>query len=228
MPLIRLRRFSSVGPSIPRGRAKNLYEKKCGRERSMAWVPSSAARSSAVPLVHLRTRPSVEPSVPLVRADRGPCVGRDPLTGRRPEQASSAATKLWVRAPPVQGPGQLRQHPGQPGPGLDRRRCLLGSRGDDLLPDRCLDAGLGFLLGGLAVSSVLRWWTSPDLQRPIAGGLLTLGLVFLVLGPMLGGLFPQAVIELVPAPYITLGAASVGIGGLSFGRSPPATDRTLG
>lgn len=82
--------------------------------------------------------------------------------------------------------------------------------------------GLGFLLGGLAVSSVLRWWASPELQRPIAGGLLTLGLVLLILGPMLIGLFPQAVIDLVPTPHITLGAASLGIGGLSFGRSPPA------
>lgn len=84
--------------------------------------------------------------------------------------------------------------------------------------------GLGLLLGGLAISSLLRWWASPALQRPIAGGLLTLGLVLLVLGPMVVGLFPEAMIGLVPAPHLTLGAASLGIGGLSFGRSRPATE----
>lgn len=84
--------------------------------------------------------------------------------------------------------------------------------------------GLGLLVGGLTVSSMLRWWASPALQRPIAGGLLMLGLVFLVLGPALIGLFPEAVVDLVPTPHLTLGAASLGIGGLSFGRSPPTAD----
>lgn len=84
--------------------------------------------------------------------------------------------------------------------------------------------GLGLLLGGLVASSVLRWWASPALQRSIAGGLLTLGLVLLVLGSMLVGLLPEAVAGLVPAPSFTLGAASLGIGGLSFGRSRSATE----
>lgn len=84
--------------------------------------------------------------------------------------------------------------------------------------------GLGFLLGGLVVASMLRWWASPALQRPIAGGLVTLGIMLLVLGPMLVELFPEAVTDLVPVAHLTLGAASLGIGGLSFGRSPPAAE----